>query len=77
MEDRLVIKNADHMEKAVEHLQEYMNTYTNQFGYREYDAKTLINDVLYGLAVSINENEYRFADGFTRFKEDLLEFLTK
>ena len=62
------------MEEAVEILSDYMTTYDKQYGYKDYTPETYINDVLYGLGISMSDN-YRNADGFRRFKQDLLKFI--
>jgi hypothetical protein len=60
------------MEDVVSYLMYYINTYPDQPGYEEYNNETFINDILYGLGVSISE-EYRFATGATKFKELLIK----
>jgi hypothetical protein len=56
------------MKAAVAKLQAYMNTYTQQEGYQDYADKTYVDDVLYGLGLSLNAIDYTAADGFDRFK---------
>lgn len=63
------------MENAVRYLNEYMQTYAKQYGYQNYQDRTLIDDVLYGLGVALDRKEYQFADGFQRFKERLQRHL--
>ena len=60
--------------EAVKYLQEYMNTYHLQFQYADYSDETYIEDVLYGLGVSLSK-EYQFAGGFRKFKKLLREHL--
>ena len=47
------------MEEVVQHLTQYINTYENQVGYKKYTEETLIDDILYGLGVSLSK-EYEF-----------------
>ena len=63
------------MKKAVEYLQNYMNTYSSQVGYLDYADETLIDDVLYGLGVALGPKRYAFAHGFSKFKARLLDHL--
>ena len=64
------------MKQAVDYLQNYMNTYDNQTGYLDYQVETLINDVVYGLGVAVGGDEYRYGEGFEKFKADLVKFLS-
>lgn len=59
------------IEKAVEYLKDYIITYENQTGYKNYSDCTFIADILYGLGVSLSD-EYQNADGFRKFKEKVL-----
>lgn len=71
---RLTKKQA-RMQDAVSRLQRYMNTYTEQTGYMDYEDITYINDVLYGLGISLNEEVFSGGHGFARFKQFLREHL--
>ena len=63
------------MKKAVAYLTNYMVTYDKQIGYLDYNARTYIDDILYGLGVSLNSEEFSGADGFMRFKKELKQYL--
>lgn len=63
------------IEKAVKFLKGYMNTYPEQFRYETFSDKTYIDDILYGLGVSISKTKYSYAQGFRDFKKDLIEYL--
>ena len=65
------------IEKAVKYLSDYITTYTKQSQYKNYDVKTYIDDILYGLGVSINEDEFSFASGFKKFKNELRQHLDR
>jgi len=65
------------VKKAIEYLQNYMQTYDKQGGYLDYTDETIINDVLYGLGVAIGGKEYEFAQGFKKFKKRLITHLSK
>ena len=68
-------KKQRRMKKAVEYLQEYMGTYDLQMGYLDYSDETLIDDVLYGLGVSLSPDKHQFANGYDKFKERLRKHL--
>ena len=66
--------------RTIESLKEYINTYEDQKGYEDYSDTTIIDDMLYGLGVAMgdeheHENEYKYADGFDRFKDRLRKHL--
>jgi hypothetical protein len=64
------------MERAVAYLRNFMATYDQQQGYGDYSDETYINDVLYGLGVSLSD-EYQFAGGFRKFLTLLRDHLEK
>lgn len=68
------ITQAHDMKEAVKRLTHYMTTYDGQFGYEDYMTQTYVDDVLYGLGISLSEH-YETATGFAEFKADLLEYL--
>ena len=59
----------------VKYLQQYMETYPNQYGYENYNDFTFIDDLLYGLGVVLNPEEHRFSNGYDVWKQKLIEFL--
>jgi hypothetical protein len=63
------------MKKIVKYLQKFMATYDKQFGYLDYNDETLIDDILYGLGVALDEKEFEFAPGFKKFKDVLAKHL--
>lgn len=70
-------KKQRRMERAVTYLTNYMNTYQQQEGWRDYSDQTFIDDVLYGLGVALHGPECKFAPGFDRFKAQLREHLNR
>jgi hypothetical protein len=64
----------ERMRNAVAYMREFMATYDQQQGYSDYSDRTYIDDVLYGLGVSLS-GEYQNAGGFRKFKEVLLAHL--
>ena len=60
--------------KAIEYLQDYIGNYATQEGYESYSVATLIDDVLYGLGVAL-DNKYSCAHGYDLFKERLRKHL--
>ena len=65
------------MQEAVSRLQAFMNTYPEQTGYLDYEDVTYINDVLYGLGLSLDREKYYGAHGFEKFKQFLREHLAR
>lgn len=63
------------MVNAVESLKDYWETYDQQAWYESYKVETLIDDALYALGIAIDEKQFRFVDGFERFKEILRKHL--
>jgi hypothetical protein len=76
-DETLELKNEGGMVEAVKYLQNYLNTYTDQQGYEDYSVNTYVDDILYGLGVSINSKKYAFATGFSEFKKDLKQYLVE
>ena len=64
------------VEDAVERLQTYVETYDKQPNYKDYIPRIYLNDILYGLAISMNP-KCRCADGFRELKKDLAEYLKR
>lgn len=64
------------MRERVAKLQEYVATYTDQSHYDEYSDKTYVDDILYGLGISmIAPADYTGPGGYERFKQYLREHL--
>lgn len=61
--------------EAVSQMQNYAGTYTAQHGYDSYQTFTYVEDILYGLAISLNKDKYQFAQGYALFRQDLLKFI--
>lgn len=73
---RTVTTRQTRITEAVKYLRDYMNTYDQQREYADYSDRTYIDDVLYGLGVSLS-TEYQFAGGYRKFKALLLEHLRR
>lgn len=69
------MKNKINIEEAVKSLQKYINKYDKLYKYKNYQDKTFIDDILYGLGIAIDLNKYRYSQGYDKFKEFLREFL--
>jgi hypothetical protein len=65
----------ERMMKIVASLQRYIATYDAQQGYMDYTDETLIDDVIYGLGCAIDEDRYKMAPGFRRFKDQIRKHL--
>jgi hypothetical protein len=70
-----VIRDKEHMVEAVNNLALYMATYNDQVGYESYSAKIFVDDVLYGLGISLDKEKYQYGQGYREFKKDLMAFL--
>lgn len=62
------------MENIVAKFQKYVETYHQQAGYEDYTDDTFVADILYGLGAALDD-DFRFANGFLRFKSVLLDKL--
>ena len=58
----------------IKYFTHYMTTYDKQLGYLDYTDETIINDVLYGLGISMGK-KYLYSGGFDKFKERLRKHL--
>jgi len=65
------------VKKAIKFLKRYINTYESQRGYLNYDDTTIIDDILYGLGLALDEKKYSFYSGFMTFKAFLRKHLNK
>lgn len=63
------------MRERVENIQGYVATYSDQPGYDEYSDKTYIDDMLYGIGLSMIPADYSGPGGYERFKQYLREHL--
>lgn len=53
---------------------DYVNTYKPQeHGLNIPDV--VLEDMLYGLGISLNSKEYKMRDGYEKFKQDLIKFI--
>lgn len=62
------------VDQAADYLRDYWVTYKDQPNYETYEQKTVVEDMLYGIAVALNP-DYRFASGFEKFKQHLRAYL--
>lgn len=72
--EQRTIKMPNSPEQIAGFLAEYWATYMDQPGAENYPFETVIKDALYGMGVAFDPN-YKFADGFDRFKQDLGKYL--
>lgn len=54
--------------EIVDYFQDYIDSYDVRY---LRDKNTLIHDILYGLGMAIDPEEYRWADGYEEFKSYL------
>ena len=55
------------MEAAVKTMQHYWNTYDKQDGYKEWGEDMFLRDALYGVGIAIDEEKYKWDNGFEEF----------
>lgn len=66
------------MREMVAKYQEYIRTYSDQTSYETYSDKTFLDDMLYGIGLSMQvgtPTDYTGASGYERFKQKLREHL--
>jgi hypothetical protein len=59
------------MARIVETFQQYVAVYSDQAGYVNYKDRTFIDDMIYGIGLAIDEKEYKWFDGYKRWKKYL------
>lgn len=59
------------MEAAVKRMQHYWNTYDEQNEYKDWGKDMFLRDALYGVGIAVDEERYKFGNGFVRFINDL------
>ena len=70
-------KKQQRVKEIIEKLQHYMATYSDQRGYLDYSDETIIDDVLYGLGIALDEKAHSFFDGYNVFKDKLIKHINK
>jgi hypothetical protein len=70
--DAMVMRND--VDQLVREMCYFWNTYKDQQHYKTFQRKTIIEDMLYSVGIAMNPN-YRFAEGYRKFKEDLRAYL--
>lgn len=64
------------MREAVAKLQAYMSSYSEQAHYEDYTDKTYVDDILYGLGLSLSGlSDFSGPGGYSRFKAYLQDHL--
>ena len=72
---RRLTKKQKRMKKTVAWLTEYMQSYDKQSSYLDYADTTFIDDVLYGLGVSLHGSGVAYAQGYEKWKQMLRDHL--
>jgi hypothetical protein len=76
--DREQVKRRKRMREMVAKFQDYVRTYSGQSHYEDYSDKTFVDDMLYGIGLSMQvgtPTDYTGAGGYERFKQALREHL--
>lgn len=68
------IKVTKTVKEAVDDHAKFMTTYDTQSGYEKFDPKIYIDDVLYGLGISLSDDN-KTCSGLIKFKKELLTYL--
>lgn len=63
--------------QVIEDMTNYLQSYPKQRCWESYSPETILNDLVYGIGISIDEKCYSYADGYRDFKRYLIEFLEK
>lgn len=76
MNKREAEKARKRMREMVSRFQKYVATYSDQAHFEDYSDKTYIDDMLYGLGISIvGPADYTGPGGYERWKQKLREHL--
>jgi len=65
----------DKVEKIVADLQEYVKTYSNGVYYKSYTDETIIDDILYGLGIALDREQYEMHSGYQKFKRRIAKHI--
>jgi len=71
-----VIDEASRIKEIVKKFQVYVATYTNQQFYENYSEECIINDMIYGLGIAIND-KFNYANGYREWKKELDKIINK
>ncbi len=52
---------------ATKSMQAYVGTYHKQLMYEEYSEETFIKDMIYGIAIALDEKKYQYANVYDKF----------
>jgi hypothetical protein len=63
-------------EQVVKKFQEYVATYSDQLFYKTYSVECIVNDMIYGLGIAIDD-KFKFANGYREWKKELNEIINK
>ena len=63
------------VEKIIKDFQKYVASYSEQFLYKTYSDKIIIDDMLYGLGLAFDKEKHQYGDGYTKWKKALLGHL--
>jgi hypothetical protein len=74
-QQRLVLRSG--IRPAIKYLRDYLNTYEDQAGVDEYTVEIWIEDILYGLGMSLDPKSHKWFSGHAEFKEKLREYLSQ
>ena len=59
---------AFNIKESLNYMVDYISTYGGQRHFDLYDKTVWVDDIIYGLGVSVDSKKYRFSDGYERFR---------
>lgn len=65
------------IQDSLKYLKNYIDLYGDQACYSDFGVGIWIDDIIYGLGVSIDPEKYEWAAGYEQFKKDLIAHLSK
>lgn len=68
-------KQRKRMKKVITDFHRYVSTYMDGDEGRDLSAKSVVLDMVYGIGISLDRDQYYGADGFDRFKAQLRGWL--
>jgi hypothetical protein len=74
---KLSTKQRKRMERIVADFQKYVASYSEQECYQDYSDRCFVEDILYGIGLAIDPKAFRYADGFDKWRAELLQYLQR
>lgn len=72
MSERLT-KKQRRMRAIVERMTQYMTTYPSQYKWMDYSDRCFLDDMFYGIGISLDPERYRSAAGYELFRQEIMK----